>query len=100
MLEQLRDAILRGDYRFTVHAQARMAERRILDVEVREAVLSPQAELIEEYPTDKYGPSCLIYGVTGVGRVLHVQATPGGVIITAYDPDPTEWIDLRRRRLP
>lgn len=99
MLEQVRDAIVRGEHRFTVHAQLRMAERRILDAEIRECILSPLAEVIEEYPIHKYGPSCLIYGVTEAGRVLHVQANPQGGIITAYDPDPAEWIDLKRRRL-
>ncbi len=98
MLEQIRAAIGRRDHRYTIHAQSRMAERRILHIEVQEAVLSGLAEVIEEYPTDKYGPSCLIFGVTGAGRVLHVQANPQGVIITVYDPDPAEWIGLKRRR--
>lgn len=100
MLEQVRDAIRRGDHRFPVHAQIRMAERRIFDGEVREAILGRMAEVIEEDPADKYGPSCLIYGITQPGRVLHIQANPQGVIITAYDPDPAEWIDLKRRRVP
>ncbi len=75
-----------------------MAERRILELEVREAILGPEAEVIEDYPKDKYDPSCLIYGLTKAGRVLHVQATAEGAIITTYDPDPAEWIDLKRRR--
>ena len=99
MLEEIRAAVRRGDLRVTVHAQSRMAERRVLSIEVQEAILGSMAEMIEEYPTDKYGPSCLIYGVTGAGRVLHIQANPRGVIITVYDPDPAEWIDLKRRRL-
>ena len=97
MLKEVRGFIARGIHRYTLHAQSRMADRRIIDVEVREVILGPAAEVIEDYPTDKYGPSCLIYGVTKAGRTLHVQATPQGVIITAYDPDPAEWIDLRRR---
>jgi hypothetical protein len=75
-----------------------MAERRILALEVCEAILGGAAEAIEEYPTDKYGPSCLIYGVTKSGRVLHVQSSSTGVIITTYDPDSVEWIGLKRRR--
>jgi hypothetical protein len=98
MLEHVREAVRQESHRFTVHAQMRMAERRILTTEVCEAILSQTAEVIEEYPTDKYGPSCLVYGVTRSGRVLHIQANPQGVIITTYDPDPAEWIDLKRRR--
>jgi hypothetical protein len=33
-----------------------------------------QGEIIEEYPDDKYSPSCLIYGKTEGGRELHVHA--------------------------
>jgi len=44
-------------------------------------------EIIEDYPEDKYGPSCLIYGITREGRILHVQCSIEPVwIITAYDP--------------
>ena len=44
-----------------------MADRRVTDHEVQEAILGPVAEIIEEYPTDKYSPSYLIYGVTDRG---------------------------------
>lgn len=98
MLERVQEAVRRGAHRYTVHAQAQMAKRRVLDLEVREAILGPAAEMVEDYPADKYGPSCLIYGVTNTGRVLHVQANPEGVIITTYEPDPAEWINLKRRK--
>jgi hypothetical protein len=75
-----------------------MAQRQIIDQEVQQVILCSEAEVIEEYPTDKYSPSCLIYGVTAVGRVLHVQSNHNGVIVTVYDPDPAEWIDLKQRR--
>jgi hypothetical protein len=75
-----------------------MAQRRITDQEVQHVLLGAEAEVIEEYPTDKYSPSCLIYGVTALRQVLHVQANHQGVIVTVYDPNPTEWIDLKWRR--
>jgi hypothetical protein len=57
-------------------------------------------EIIEEYPNDKYSPSCLVNGVSKAGRHLHVQISvpPTVAVITAYDPDPTEWIGYRVRR--
>jgi hypothetical protein len=59
-------------------------------------------EIIEDYPDDKYGPSCLIYGVTEEGRILHVQCSIEPVwIVTAYDPtvNPEEWDrEFKRRR--
>ena len=88
----------RADHRYTVHAQGRMAQRQIADQEVQQVIFCSEAEVIEEYPTDKYSPSCLIYGTTALGRVLHVQSNHEGVIVTVYDPDPAEWIDLKWRR--
>ena len=73
-------------------------ERTIERAEVEEAVNN--GIIIEEYPDDKYSPSCLIYGQTLVKRDLHVQASlpPKVVIVTTYGPDPGEWIDCRTRR--
>ena len=98
MLEAIRAVIRRADHPYTVHAQGRMAQRRITDQDVQYVLLCAEAEVIEEYPTDKYSPSCLIYGVTALGRVLHVQSNHQGVIVTVYEPDPAEWIDLTWRK--
>ena len=70
----------RVHHRCTVHAQGRMAQRQITDQEVQHVLLCAEAEIIEAYPTDKYSPSRLIYGVTALGRVLHVQSNHQGVI--------------------
>jgi len=60
--------------------------------------------IIEDYPGDKYGPSCLILGLTKAERPLHVQCSyPTRVIlkvITLYEPDESLWIDFRERRPP
>lgn len=86
-----------GNYRFTAHATKQMAERSILRPEVEEAIVN--GEIIEEYPGHRYGPCCLVHGRTGRGRHLHVVASLVPVwIITAYEPDPVEWIDHRTRR--
>ena len=100
MLEDIRFAVQQQRHRYTLHAQERMAQRRITDQEVMQVILCAEAEVIEEYPTDKYSPSCLMYGFTEQRRVLHVQANYQGVIVTVYEPDPEEWIDGKRRRSP
>ena len=60
------------------------------------------ADIIENYPDDKYAPSALLLGLTADGRALHFQVTlddaPLAKIITIYEPDPGEWIDHRKRR--
>ncbi len=97
-IQGIQDKIRASEYGISEHAVRRMIKRSITRQEVEETVL--QGEIIEEYPEDKYSPSCLVYGKTIKGRVLHVQASlpPMVVIITAYDPDPAEWIDFKVRR--
>ena len=97
-IQEIKGKIGIGEYRFSDHAVKRMIKRSIDRTEIEEAVLS--GEIIEEYPDDKYSPSCLIYGRTKSGRHLHVQLSlpPAVVVITAYDPDETEWIDYKVRR--
>jgi len=50
--------------------------RRISVAEVRQAIAS--GEVIEDYPDDKYGPSCLISGFTQAERPLHIITESGG----------------------
>ena len=97
-IQGIQDKIRKGDYGFSEHAVKRMIKRAISRQEVEEAVL--RGEIIDEYPEDKYSPSCLVYGKTEKGRDLHVQVSlpPVVVVITAYDPDPKEWIDFKIRR--
>ena len=94
----IKDKILKGEHRFSEHAVKRMIKRYIERFEVEEAII--KGEIIEEYPEDKYSPSCLIYGKTKKGRDVHVQVSlpPKVVVITTYKPDPNEWIDCRVRR--
>ena len=58
--------------------------------------------VIEEYPDDKYSPSCLLLGFTEGRRPLHLQVSKADTmlvkIITIYEPDPTEWENYRQRR--
>ena len=97
-LDEIRAEITTGNYRFSDHAVKRMIRRSIGRIEVEEAIL--KGEIIEEYPDDKYSPSCLIYGVSKAGRHLHVQLSllPAVIVITVYEPDASEWINNRVRR--
>lgn len=98
-IDRIKVKIKAGEYRFSDHAVKRMIKRSIDRAEVEDTV--SRGEVIEEYPGDKYSPSCLIYGKTKTGRQLHVQVSfpPEVVIITAYEPDEAEWIDYRIRRI-
>ncbi len=100
MIEDIKKRVKAGEYRLTVHGFERCVERNISPDEIKDVILS--GEIIENYPEDKYGPSCLIYGTTETGKILHVQCSMEPVwIITAYDPTlkPEEWdASLKRRR--
>jgi len=71
--EDIWGKISKGEYRFSDHAVKRMIQKSIDRREVEEAISG--GEVIEEYPGDKYSPSCLIYGKTEKGRNLHVQVS-------------------------
>ena len=100
VLEEIQARVKERDYRFTLRAGDRMMERHIRVSEVEEAVVSRSVEVIEDYPDDPRSPSCLILGMTGGGRPLHVQCSypPNVAVITAYEPKPEEWIDWRIRK--
>jgi len=98
-LADIQREVARGNYRFSAHARKQMADRRVSVEEVEEAIA--RGEIIEDYPEDKYRLSRLIFGFTGAGRPLHVQCCepmPEVIVITCYQPDPGEWLDLRIRR--
>jgi hypothetical protein len=88
MISKIRSKISDTEYRISDHAVKRMIQKGIELNELEEAVLA--GEIIEQYPKDKYSPSCLIYGKTHTGRDLHVQLSlpPKVVVITIYPPDP------------
>lgn len=97
--DALKQAFRDKTYTLTDHASDRAAKRRIRSPEIEQAILS--GEVIEDYPDDKYGPSCLILGYTDDKRPLHVQVSyPTRIkVITVYEPSSDEWEeDLRTRK--
>jgi hypothetical protein len=75
-------------------------ERNISDQEIRQ--VGGQANVIEDYPDDKYSPSCPLLGFTQTRRPLHIQVSLAKTelvkIVTLYEPDPSEWINYSQRR--
>ena len=65
-LREIQIAFHLGRYGISRHATARMLRRGIRTDEIEETVAT--AEVIEEYPDDKYGPSILLLGFTRGGR--------------------------------
>ena len=100
MIEGIRAKVFAGLFEFSKHAADQSILRRVSVREIREAIA--QGEIIEDYPDDKYGPSCLVFGYTASARPAHVQciypSRPLVKIITVYEPDAASWVDFKVRR--
>ncbi len=100
MIEEIRLKIRRDEFELSRHAVNQSIIRRISLAEMREAVEG--GEIIEDYPDDKYGPSCLILGMTAQGRPLHLLCSypsrPLIKVITLYEPSPSLWSEFKVRR--
>jgi Domain of unknown function (DUF4258) len=99
-LSEIQRQLQAGEFEFTRHAFKRAVERNISELEIIHA--GENIIIIEDYPDDKYFPSCLLLGLTILGRVLHLQVSRMDSdllkIITIYEPNNNEWIDYRTRR--
>ena len=99
-LVQIRLQLRQGQFEFSRHAFRRAIERDISDQEIIQT--GTNVTIIEDYPEDKYAPSCLLLGFTDAGRPLHIQVSfiesDLVRIITLYEPEEADWIDFSERR--
>jgi hypothetical protein len=100
LIQGIQEKVAAGAFEFSQHAIDQSLLRHISVQEIREAITV--GEVIEDYPNDKYRPSCLILGFTSTARPIHVQCSypsrPLIKVITLYEPDPALWIDHKQRR--
>jgi hypothetical protein len=100
VLQHIREQIREDNYEFSMHAEREREDEHILVEELEQSVAF--GELLEDYPDDPRGRSCLILGFTRDGRAIHSVwgLLPGGRVrvITVYIPQPPKWIDPRTRR--
>jgi hypothetical protein len=100
VLEHIREQVRANNYSFSLHAEREREDEHILVQELEQSIAS--GELLEDYPTDPRGHSCLILGLTRTGRALHSVwgLLPDGRVrvITVYLPLSPKWVDARTRR--
>ena len=87
---------------FLPHALRQMLrpDRMIRRAEVRHVIT--EGEVIEDYPKNARGHSCLLLRFGDLKRPIHVVCAPREdylAIITAYLPDPHEWSNDFRKRV-
>ena len=101
LLDEIREKMRRRQYEFSKHAVDQTILRNISVSEIEEAIEN-RSTVIEDYPNDKYGPSCLILGFAKAERPLHVQCSYPNrslvKIITVYEPNSDVWIDFKIRK--
>ena len=100
LIDDIRAKVANDQFEFSKHAVDQAILRGIRVQEIREAIAA--GVVIEDYPGDKYGPSCLVLGFTDAQRPLHIQcgypSRPLVKIITVYEPVPDLWADFRTRK--
>lgn len=100
-IEAIRAKVRTGKYVISFTHTEKVRLRKIRVKEIEETIFN--GNIIEPYPEDPRGPSCLIFGLTKKKRPLHVICGrlehDEILIITAYEPDPTEWeLDCKTRK--
>ncbi len=100
LIRKIQHKFAQNRFEFSKHAVDQTILREISVSEIRDAIFN--GTVIEDYPDDKYGPSCLIFGTTRQQRPLHIHCSypsrPIIKIITVYEPSPERWIDFRIRK--
>ena len=99
-INDIKERVRHGRYRISFTHTEKLRQRGIEIFELEKAILS--GEVIEDYPTDPRGPSCLILGYTQRDRPLHIVCgimEAELLVITAYEPSLEEWeADWKTRR--
>lgn len=100
-MRRIRAKIRQGDWVLTRHAQHQSQARKISRAEIESAILAGQ--VIEDYPNDPRGPSCLMLGYTEQRRPIHIVLAYPVMgqrmkVITVYEPSPDQWQAGWRRR--
>lgn len=98
-IQRIRNKIITGEWVLSRHARIRAGQRCIRDFDL--VIALANGEIIEYYPEDQRGPSCLVLGYTKDDKPIHSVCAfdPSGtlVIVTVYFPEPPRWKDPKTR---
>ena len=102
-IDTIKQQVREGTYEFSNHAQQERLEDDFDITEIETAIML--GEIIEDYPDDPRGASCLLLGYV---RAIPLHIVVGWAhnplnvekilrIITVYIPQPPKWEDPRKR---
>lgn len=103
-LKEIQRLIRQGKYEVSFHAQQERLDENLDLTEIEEAIIG-QGEILEDYPNDPRGESCLILGFVG-NTPIHVvlgwatmktESQKVLRLITVYTPTAPKWDNPRTR---
>lgn len=89
-------------YGITTHGYEEMEADRITVALLEEAIGCDTPEIIEDYPLDPRGPSCLVLSWVSPDEAIHTVLAYWSelpILITAYRPNMEVWEGDNRTRL-
>jgi hypothetical protein len=90
--------IKESDYLLSKHADDERLDDNLMMSEIEEAVLN--GTILESYPNDYRGSSCLVVGFTKFGKPIHIVCGKSKdvlIVITVYIPTPPKFITPYKR---
>jgi len=97
--QDLKEQCRQGNYEISLHAEKERYAEDISLSDIETAMAN--GEILEDYPNDPRGESCLILGYAE-GRPIHIvcgyTSAKSMRVITVYVPKSPKWVDERTRR--
>lgn len=96
-ISYIREKVKKQKYDLSSHAHRERQEEQITITEIEQVLLL--GDIIEKYPKDKRGGSCLVAAKVE-NKPLHVVCGMRNnrlLIITVYKPKPPTWKSYRKR---
>jgi hypothetical protein len=100
IVQHIQERIRNNCYEISLHAERERENDGLLVSDIEESVLL-SGKLLEDYPDDPRGHSCLVLGFNQAGQAIHtvwgLLPTDWVRLITVYIPKPPRWINSRVR---
>ena len=99
-LNWIKSKVEKGEYELSGHAEEERQADKILIEEIENVLLN--GEIVEDYPNDPRGTSCLLLGFGNESCPIHIvcgktKKKEDLRIITVYVPSLPKWTDPKTR---